>query len=190
MSAKETRRQNIVHAATTLFRERGFTGTTYDDIAALAGVSRGTVFNHFPYKEALLVATFQKRFAPLFANWPLTPPDPLASIEQLLVETAQRALDDRPLLLPLAYELVNAVPERSRTAFLALPLAETVTHLIQHAQQQQLIRTDYSAERLARTIANTFFLTILQWAAYRSSVDITTEITLQLQLLFNGLRPR
>src|SRR5690625_4534047 len=112
MSAKEARRQNIVHAATILFRERGFTGTTYDDIAERAGVSRGTVFNHFPYKEALLVLTFQKRFAPLFAGWPLTPDDPLASIEELLVETAQRALDDRPLLLPLAYELVNAVPER------------------------------------------------------------------------------
>lgn len=190
MSAKQIRRKKILAAATALFRERGFSGATYDEIAARAGVSRGTVFNHFPYKEALLVATFQKRFAPLFAEWPLTPEDPVGSIQALLNETVERALEDRPLLLPLAYELVNATPERSRTAFLALPLADTVRHLIQHAQNIGVIRSDYSAERLARTIANTFFMTVLQWAAYRSSVDISVEIRLQLNLLLTGLQPR
>lgn len=190
MSAKETRRQHILAAAQELFRDCGFAGTTYDDIAKAAGVSRGTVFNHFPYKEALLVASFAKQFQPIFANWPLTPPNPVTSINDLLVTTVQAALEDRELLLPLAYELVNAEPERSRTAFLALPLADTIKHLVQHGQHLGAIRVDYSADRLARTVANTFFLTLLQWAAYRSSVDVTTEIELQLELLLTGLLPR
>lgn len=52
--AQETRKR-ILTAALSLFEERGFTATTVDDIAALAGVSRRTVFYQFPTKEDLVL---------------------------------------------------------------------------------------------------------------------------------------
>ena len=48
-------RAAIRAAALTLTRERGYTAMTVDDVAALAGVSRRTVFNHFSSKADLLV---------------------------------------------------------------------------------------------------------------------------------------
>jgi len=48
-------RKGIVDAAIRLFEERGIDGTSVDDIAEAVDVSRATVFNHFPYKEAILV---------------------------------------------------------------------------------------------------------------------------------------
>ena len=42
-------------AALTLTKERGYAAMTVDDVAALAGVSRRTVFNHFSSKADLLV---------------------------------------------------------------------------------------------------------------------------------------
>jgi AcrR family transcriptional regulator len=50
----ETRRR-IVAVAARLFAERGVEGTTMDEIARAAGLSRTSVFNYFPYKEAILV---------------------------------------------------------------------------------------------------------------------------------------
>nr|WP_315545358.1 TetR/AcrR family transcriptional regulator [Actinomyces oris] len=48
-------RAAIRAAALTLTRERGYAAMTVDDVAALAGVSRRTVFNHFSSKADLLV---------------------------------------------------------------------------------------------------------------------------------------
>lgn len=43
----------ITEAATTLFLRKGYLGTSMDDIAALAGVSKQTVYKHFADKERL-----------------------------------------------------------------------------------------------------------------------------------------
>jgi TetR/AcrR family transcriptional repressor of mexJK operon len=43
----------IIEAATTLFLRNGYEGTSMDDIAALAGVSKQTIYTHFVDKERL-----------------------------------------------------------------------------------------------------------------------------------------
>ncbi|MFI1094562.1 TetR/AcrR family transcriptional regulator [Streptomyces sp. NPDC020917] len=50
---KQQTRQAITNAATVLFMERGFEGTTISDVAEAAGVSKMTVTNYFPRKEDL-----------------------------------------------------------------------------------------------------------------------------------------
>ncbi len=50
---RETRRR-IVEVATRLFSERGFDAPTVDDIAAAADVAKGTIYNYFDSKEAIL----------------------------------------------------------------------------------------------------------------------------------------
>lgn len=46
-------RAAIVEAATSLFLEKGYRGTSLDDIAALAAVSKRTVYNNFADKDRL-----------------------------------------------------------------------------------------------------------------------------------------
>lgn len=47
------KRRAIVDAATTLFLRNGYRGTSMDEIAALAAVSKQTVYKHFADKESL-----------------------------------------------------------------------------------------------------------------------------------------
>src|SRR5215208_5131419 len=47
------KRAAILQAATTLFLRNGYRGTSMDEIAALAGVSKQTVYKHFADKESL-----------------------------------------------------------------------------------------------------------------------------------------
>ena len=50
----EQTRAAIADAAVALFAERGFAGTTMDDVADAAGVSRRTAYRHFPSKDDLV----------------------------------------------------------------------------------------------------------------------------------------
>ena len=47
--------QRIIAAAMELFKAKGCQQTTMDDIADKAEISRGTLFNYFPSKDALLL---------------------------------------------------------------------------------------------------------------------------------------
>jgi AcrR family transcriptional regulator len=49
-------RDVILKAATEVFIEHGFTGSSIDQIAARAGVSKPTIYSHFDGKEKLFVA--------------------------------------------------------------------------------------------------------------------------------------
>ena len=51
---KAATRLAIHDAGMRLFEQRGFAGTTVDDIADAAGVSRATVFAYFPTKEEIV----------------------------------------------------------------------------------------------------------------------------------------
>ena len=52
-------RDRIVAAARELFRERGFAATSAEQIAARAGVAKGTVFLHGGSKERLLLMAYE-----------------------------------------------------------------------------------------------------------------------------------
>src|SRR5690242_6283645 len=52
---KAQTRSAIIKKAVEPFNEKGFYSTSIDDIADAADVSRGTFFNYFGYKEAVIV---------------------------------------------------------------------------------------------------------------------------------------
>jgi len=51
----QKRRNHIIEAAVTSFIEKGFHQTSIRDIAAIANISVGNLYNHFASKEALIV---------------------------------------------------------------------------------------------------------------------------------------
>lgn len=56
----DRKREAIVQAAIVEFRANGFEVTSMDKIAALAEVSKRTVYNHFPSKEELFSEILQR----------------------------------------------------------------------------------------------------------------------------------
>ena len=63
----EDRPREICGAALELFAERGFAGTRVDDIAARAGVSKGTLYLYFKDKEEIFGAVVRNTVAPNIA---------------------------------------------------------------------------------------------------------------------------
>lgn len=53
---KEARAPEILEAALACFAQKGFAGTRMDDIAARAGITKGTIYLYFDSKEAVFKA--------------------------------------------------------------------------------------------------------------------------------------
>jgi AcrR family transcriptional regulator len=62
---KEARPSELTAAALDLFVEKGFAATRLDDVAARAGVSKGTLYLYFDSKEALFKAVVEEAVVPL-----------------------------------------------------------------------------------------------------------------------------
>ena len=58
-AARQETRRLILEAAYRLFEARGYEKTTMRTLAAEAGVGLGTIFQHFPSKDYLLVEAFE-----------------------------------------------------------------------------------------------------------------------------------
>jgi AcrR family transcriptional regulator len=176
-----------------LFRQRGFQETTASDIAKAAHVSRGTFFNYFPYKEAvlleygaLLLAGLREEVKKRLARGE----DPLAILRFIFQEVARYTEAEKDLVLPLLYELLNPDPIRAKAAFEALPLGDLIAQVLRPLKEKDLVRKDLSLERMGRTLADLYFLTALRWAAYTPERDLKEELQKTLDLALLGILSR
>jgi AcrR family transcriptional regulator len=65
--SKKTK-EKIIQAAIQLFQERGYEGTTSNEIASAAGVSVGSFYAYFADKRQLLLTVFDRLADELFKN--------------------------------------------------------------------------------------------------------------------------
>jgi len=62
---KDARPQELLGAALDLFVERGYAATRLEDVAARAGVSKGTLYLYFANKEELFKAVVRENMVPV-----------------------------------------------------------------------------------------------------------------------------
>jgi AcrR family transcriptional regulator len=77
-------RERILTASQQLFREQGISGTGMDQLCSVAGVSKRTLYQHFPSKDDL-IAEYLRRFDPdvlpeVFDRTDLTPRERLLAV--------------------------------------------------------------------------------------------------------------
>src|SRR5256885_10000810 len=97
---KEETRTQIFQAAMKLFEKKGIFGTTVEEITEAADVGKGTFFNYFPSKEAILSALAERQLG----------------VIHRAVEKAKDASSVRPVLREMCLELAT-VPGRSQIMF-------------------------------------------------------------------------
>lgn len=66
---KEARPGELLDAALDIFVEKGFSATRVEEVAARAGVSKGTLFLYFPSKVDLFKAVVRENIASQIPSW-------------------------------------------------------------------------------------------------------------------------
>ncbi len=82
--APAARKQAILDAALTVFAERGFEAARLDDVAARAGVAKGTLYLYFKDKEALFEELLRGAVSPILEGVTALAEAPDVPFEQAL----------------------------------------------------------------------------------------------------------
>src|SRR5262245_15309761 len=107
---KEARPGELVAAALQLFSERGFAATRLEDVATVAGVSKGTVYLYFESKEQLFEAVVREAVAPNIAR------------AEALVDAFEGSTPD---LLRALFRFIGEVLETPLTGVMKLIVSES-----------------------------------------------------------------
>jgi AcrR family transcriptional regulator len=166
-------RTAIVEAASGLFAERGFEGTTIDDIVAAADVARGSFYYNFKSKEEVVLAIGRRDFARV-----------VKSLDRKLARGVSPSVLLRELMLSacrwytrhphLAKTMLFASFEQAANATAAAMASASdrlespsfrklAERILAAGQEAGEIRTDFEAKALAETATGLLLQAALYW---------------------------
>ena len=188
---RERKRQQtadlLVDVAFELFEKHGYEAVTMEQIAAAADVAKGTLYNHFPVKEALLRHYFHRQFAeqgPGLRDKLQRQPDTIKRLAMLLRHAAEWAEEHRTYMPHyLQYRLghhclPSAGDERSGTD-------AVFAALIADAQAANRLRKDLDTQMLVHYFRYLYLAAFMRWLA-TPGVRLVDELTAMLDLFVAG----
>jgi AcrR family transcriptional regulator len=140
-------RERIMSAGRELFASEG-PQAQMDEIAAHAGVGIGTVYRHFPTKEALLTAMVRERFQAFaeIAKLAEKIEDPRTALESVILTSAEAVEGDSGFQLAMmgSNELEWEGIQEDKAA-----LAEVVSRIISRASAAGVVRDTFTFDDFA-----------------------------------------
>lgn len=172
-------RERVLNVARTAFATDGLS-VPLDEIARRAGVGPGTLYRHFPTKEALFQAVVHDRLCRLAGEGAALrdSPNPGAAFFGLLDRLADEAGPKRDLFDALASAEVDAGPVVMTAVN---DLRAQIAYLLGRAQHAGAVRADIGSAELTALLSGILFAMQPRHGADRSLV---------LSVLRDGLRPQ
>jgi len=142
-------RDALLEAARRRFAQRGF-GVPVEDVARDAGIAVGTVYRHFPTKDALVDAVIERAFAELGdeAEAALEAADPGTALFAFLRDTAATMARDRVLVAA-----ARARPGLRTRVVAVRRLFDVTNELLARACEAGAVREGVNADDIAALLA-------------------------------------
>lgn len=171
-------RERILAAAEAVFAKKGPSAST-EDVAAAAGVAIGTVFRHFPTKQALLQAIMKDLLLRLTQETSrlTTDGDPATALFTFLSHTVEQAAQQRGVVDLLAESGVDV-----RVAESAQALRYGVDELLARSRAAGTVREDVGVDEVIA------LLTAMCQGALRAGWDRDLRHR-TVAIVLDGLRP-
>ena len=184
---KQETRLQLIKAALGLFREQGYDATTVEQIANAADVAKGTFFNYFKTKEAILPALVEWRLQELGAA--LAPEQGAPASPVARIKLALRLVADDPLLSDhaLTRRMFALVQRRHSDAQFGQPLVQLFAEQVRQAQDAGEIRADLDAVYLACVICALFFQQMMMWHHGYRPTALPEALDAAVDLLLDGI---
>ncbi len=191
---KEETRKKILAVAMDLFKRQGFDKTTVDQIAMEADVAKGTVFNHFPEKEAIIYEHIQsviREQTPAMLEYVDKLPDTRTRLIAALQKTMEwmhidlsNDLFERHFTYKIsqAIQAIKHFDSNASTGF-----STVMGHIFKLGLESGEIRPDVSVVIMGGLEFSHFFSALL-WVNHPELISINESIEKNVDCFLNGVK--
>ena len=183
----------LADTAFRLFEAQGYDQVTMEQIAAEADVAKGTLYNHFPAKEALLAHRFRRELADSGENFRLLLEAPMSFAERMsrLLQGATQWCEERRGYLPhyFRFRFLNNQVTGYTTDNQAQRsgIDRVFEALIRAGQASGEVRQDMSAAHLSSLFQYLYLAALMRWLA-DPALRLQREFDTVIELFLNGAR--
>ena len=146
---EEERRSEILDAAEKLFSEKGFDGTSTNDILDEVGIARGTLYYHFKAKEDILDAMIDRITGRLILKAKKIASKKELPVMQRLTMTMISLNVDNDLgheIMKQVHKPQNALMHQKMQEKMIASVNPVITELIMEAISQGICQTEFPSE--------------------------------------------
>jgi AcrR family transcriptional regulator len=190
---RQATQQKIQATAIALFKKQGFEQTTMEQIAEETDIAKGTLYNYFPVKEAILSGFVQQSFSDQQSDRILSLrklPDTRARLTMILTELMKRVQSQSEIFeIYLTYRIRSVISLR-------LPdntsgrsgIDRLAVEIIELGQQSGDIRTDLPMRMLTDLFEFVFVEVAKPFYASPTTFNAEEAITQGVDLFLSGAR--
>lgn len=186
---KEMVRERILEAAMDLIAKNGFDSVTMEAIAEAGDVAKGTLYNYFPAKEAILGAYVQKsaaELAPVVDRIVAATTDTRSRLVAVLREHV-RWIEGRQELIEKYISWRMSVPLRSlREAGSRSGFEEHLARVVALGQEAGDVRRDLDVRTLSGCLVSFYTWVYFGWLSVSEPFDIDLAIGRTVDLFLDG----
>ncbi len=185
---KLARKERLYEAALTLFRTQGYEATTVDQITRQAGLAKGTFFNYFPTKDAVLRYMGTREIgrlgaATLSVNGTTSS---IGKLKRLMAALAASLERDRELIC-LIFRKGISVSDLMAGDAGGFSLQPTVALLIRQAQRQGEVNPHLDPDTLAAALDALYLQQLIRWCESSAQYSLADRLTGIVDLLLSGI---
>lgn len=181
----------ILGAAMDLFHEKGYEATTVEEIAERADVAKGTFFNYFPRKDALLEALAEETLERVEAE--LGAPETWTGsgreqIERIFLRFAELSQRDPELSKVMVIETMRNFWLRTEDEPIHQAYRAFTRGVLQRAQLRNEFRSEADIEIAVKLLEAAYVTTMVEWLKEGGSGEaMRAELLRKFDIIFRGI---
>jgi AcrR family transcriptional regulator len=187
---KDETKQKIIDMALELFHRQGFAATSMEQIADTADVAKGTLYNHFSTKEAI-VGEYMRRTVrenePDAVKFFEELPDTRSRLYVFMEKIAEwTELNKEIVGIYVSYRMQNLFrpqDERERSGFESL-----LAKIIGHGQASGELRKNISQEKLVKYFEVLHAMTLRNWLVEPEEFPLQQNLIEAVDLFLTGAK--
>lgn len=179
----------LLHAAAEVFHERGYDGTSMEDLAKRLGITKSAIYYHVPSKEELLRLSVNRALDALFAILQEHESRSGAAIDRLhhvVRRSVQVLIDEMPFVTVLLRVRGNSKVER-RALARRREFDHFVSELVAEAEREGNVRLDVDPALTSRLLFG-MVNSLIDWYRPRKGLTRDQVADAMTAIAFDGLR--
>ncbi|MBG9789689.1 TetR/AcrR family transcriptional regulator [Brevibacillus laterosporus] len=190
---KQELKEHIFMQALKLFKEKGFENVTVEEITKACGIAKGTFYNYFPKKEAILLHLGKTQLESFYQSiiHYADEPNVKRKLTLLFHNLFARYTEHPDLIRLIILELMRSTLHIQEEISVVQRFREAITSMLDDAQKSGQLSEQMISEDVASVLVGVYFNTLMVWLSSDEDVTgIETIFQRQFEVVWQGIHPQ